>query len=319
MRRGASGINCLIALDKPVGPSSHDVVGKVRRALGERRVGHAGTLDPAASGVLVVGVGQGTRLLGLLALDEKVYEARITFGFETSTDDVEGEVTATAAVPRELLSEPFARAAAGTLVGTLDQVPPAFSAISVGGRRAYERSRAGERVELAARQVRVHEARLLSVEVGDAVSWNVRLRVSKGTYVRSVARDLGRALGSAAHLSALRRVSSGPVGIDLCLGLAELAERGRAVVPGRCLDPLVALGLAVRSLSPDEHTDVVCGRRIAAGLCVERSGSLRAPREGELVSLVSGDALMGVWRRRGDALVSQSTFPAGIMGVRRAG
>ena len=317
MRRGESGINCLLAVDKPIGPSSHDMVGRVRRALGERRVGHAGTLDPAASGVLVVGVGQGTRLMGMLTLDEKAYEARIVFGSETDTDDAEGAVVRTADVPDCLRDEVEARRVVASLVGTHQQVPPAFSAISVDGRRAYDRARSGEEVTLAARPITVHEASLLGVEDGDEVAWSVYLRVSKGTYVRSIARDLGRALGCAAHLGGLRRVSSGPVGIDSCVTVDELDTMGPAIVGERCLDPIAALGYAFRSLGASELEDVRCGRRVDAGLCVDQEGTVRPPRQGEAVSLVSGGMLVGVWRRDGSTLHCEANFPSGITGVGR--
>lgn len=315
MRRGDSGINCLLALDKPVGPSSHDVVGRVRRALGERRVGHAGTLDPDASGVLVVGVGQGARLLGMLTLDEKAYEGRIVFGTETTTDDAEGDVTVTAPVPAELFDEDYARTAVAGLVGELDQVPPAFSAISINGRRAYDRARAGEVVELEPRHVRIHEARLLSVEQGDVCAWNVYVHVSKGTYVRSIARDLGRALGTAAHLDGLRRVASGSITLDECLGLDELDQLREAAIPGRCLDPVRALGYPFWVLSEAEFADVSNGRRVEPGLCVDGHGAIREPARGELVSLVYQGALVGVWRREGAALRCEANFPVGIVGV----
>lgn len=317
MKRGESGINCLFALDKPVGPTSHDVVSRVRRALGERRVGHAGTLDPLASGVLVVGVGQGTRLLGMLTLDEKAYEARIAFGAETTTDDVEGEVSREAVVPPEIVDRAFAEQVVAGLVGTFDQVPPAFSAVSVGGRRAYDRARSGEEVELAPRTVTVHEARLLGVGSEDAPCWDVYLRVSKGTYVRSIARDLGRDLGSAAHLRSLRRVSSGAVDIARCVSLEGLEALGPEAVRERALDPVLALGYPFRVLAPDERADVSFGRQVEAGLCVDTTGVVRPPAHEELVSLVADGSLVGVWRRSGAWLRCEANFPTGITGVGR--
>ena len=246
MRRGTSGINCLLAIDKPLGLTSHDVVSRVRRVLGERRVGHAGTLDPAASGVLVVGVGQATRLLGMLTLDDKRYEARIAFGTQTSTDDVEGEVVLTRPVPERLAEPGVAAAVVASLVGSCDQVPPAYSAISVDGRRAYDRARAGEEVELPVRHVTIHEAALTGVETGDELVWLCSFHVSKGTYVRSIARDLGQSMGTAAHLAGLRRTASGPVGIDACLSLEELEALGPSHVLKRALDN-IRPSLEVRS------------------------------------------------------------------------
>ena len=317
MKRGQSGLNCLLAVDKPVGPSSHDVVNRVRRALGERRVGHAGTLDPAASGVLVVGVGLATRLLGMLTLDEKAYEATICFGAETSTDDAEGEVTRTAAVPAELSDEAFAARSVAALVGSFDQVPPSFSAISVDGRRAYDRARHGEQVELEARHVTIHDARLLSLEVGERVCWTFYCHVSKGTYVRALARDLGREVGSAAHLVSLRRVSSGDVGLTSCLGLEELEAGGLPFAADHCLDPVTALGYPFRTLSASELEDVSFGRRIESGIVFDHAGALREPAQHELVSLVSQGSLVGVWKREGSTLTCEANFPQGIIGVGR--
>lgn len=159
-KRKPSELNLLLAIDKPVGITSHDVVSKVRRALNERRVGHAGTLDPLASGVMIVGVGQATRLLGRITLDRKRYLSRIMFGAETTTDDAEGEVTRTAPMSDDLLSPMFAKQLLADFVGELDQVPPAFSAISVDGVRSYKRARAGEDVELPARTIEVYSADL---------------------------------------------------------------------------------------------------------------------------------------------------------------
>lgn len=310
MRRGESGLNCLIGIDKPQGLTSHDVVSRVRRAVGERRVGHAGTLDPLATGALVVGVGQATRLLGLLTLDVKSYGALISFGRETETDDAEGATRREAPVPDDLADEAFAAAAVAGLVGEVDQVPPAYSAISVGGRRSYDRARAGEQVDLPARHVTILEAGLLGIgrDTDGALAWRVALRVSKGTYIRSIARDLGRSLGTAAHVAELRRTSSGPVGLSACVGLDQLEEGGRACLLERQLDPTVALGLPVRPLVAGELDDVRCGR--ALGL-----GGL-ALAEGDRCSLVADGLLMGVWHRQGRWLRSDATFPAGITGVR---
>ena len=191
--------------------------------MGERRVGHAGTLDPAATGVLVVGIGQATKLLGLLTLDRKGYRATFRLGAETTTDDAEGEVCATADVSPELLEASRAKSELARLVGEVDQVPPRFSAVSVNGRRAYDAARAGEELELAARRVTIHDARLVSVDAEER-TWTVDLDVSKGTYVRSIARDLGRELGCLAHVSELRRTFSGPVSLDACVSLGELAR-----------------------------------------------------------------------------------------------
>ena len=311
MKRGASGINALIAIDKPTGPSSHDIVGRARRILGERRVGHAGTLDPAASGVLLVGVGQATRLMGRLTLDTKSYEARITFGCETDTDDAEGSPTRMAEIPEQLSDPAYAREVLRGLVGKHKQLPPAYSAISVGGKRSYERARAGEPVELEARPIEIFEAELLSVaHEEEALSWDCRLLVSKGTYIRSIARDLGRELASAAHLTVLRRTSSGSVGIADCVTLEVLEALGTEGVSRAFLDPVALLSLPVRHLSASEIVDVACGRRIPVGS--ELTGQLA---QGDEVSLVASSALYGIWKRSGSYLVCSTNFPAGISGV----
>ena len=308
MRRGQSGINCLVAIDKPTGLSSHDVVNRVRRSLGEGRVGHAGTLDPAASGVLVVGVGQGTRLMGLLTADTKSYLARIAFGTETDTDDAEGRVTRTAPVPAEVRSPERAREVLASNVGEADQVPPSFSAISVNGVRSYDRARRGERFELKSRHVTINEASLLAVrEVDGAVCWDCAFTVSKGTYVRSLARDIGRQVGSAAHLSALRRTASGGIGLADCMALGDLEARGADAIADGVLDPVRELGLPVRRLSERELADAACGRRLAN---VDPS----LP-EGGRVCLVRGDMLVGVWVREGSALRCETNLPAGVAGV----
>ncbi len=317
MRRGSSGISCLLAIDKPLGLSSHDVVNRVRRILGERRVGHAGTLDPAASGVLVVGVGQATRLLGMLTLDDKSYVARIAFGTQTTTDDAEGEPIRTAPIPDRLCDGDFARTAVSSLVGEHDQLPPAYSAISVGGRRAYEMARSGDQVELEARHVTIYDAQLLSLDHGEGVLvWDCAFHVSKGTYIRSIARDLGTSLGTAAHLCALQRVSSGPIGLARCLSLEQLELAGAGHVMEHALDPTIALGHPIHRLSEGDLQCVMVGRPFACPPTVSDRGEMRPARPGEPVSLVSEGRLMGVWERRGSRLCSKATFPEGVGGVR---
>ena len=305
MARRPSAFSALIAIDKPAGCTSHDVVSRVRRAVGEKRVGHAGTLDPAATGVLVVGIGQATKLLGLLTLDRKGYRATFQLGSETTTDDAEGEVTATAEVPRELLDPTRAAAAVAALVGEHDQVPPSFSAVSVNGRRAYDAARAGEALELKARRVRVFGAELLGVDP-DARTWELDLDVSKGTYIRSIARDLGRDLGCRAHVGALARTFAGPVTLADCVSLDELEAGGVELVHERCLDPVAALGLPARELALEEVPDVMCGRRIEAG----------GVAHGQRVALTFGDGLVGIWRCDARHLVCESNFPQAIEGVR---
>ncbi|MCH4180943.1 MAG: tRNA pseudouridine(55) synthase TruB [Atopobiaceae bacterium] len=287
--------------------TSHDVVGRVRRALGEQRVGHAGTLDPEASGVLVVGVGQATRIMGLLTQERKSYETRILFGAETSTDDAEGEVVRRSDVPSRLSGEADAIDALAGMVGTYDQVPPSYSAISVGGRRAYDRARAGEVFELDSRSVSILSASLQGIGHQDGdLFWDCAFTVSKGCYIRSIARDLGRTCGTAAHVVSLRRTSSGPCDLGRCTTLDLLGQLGPARVAEVALDPTWALGYPTHALDEAGLADVRCGR------------PLDAPMElgdGGMCSLVCGGLLYGVWYKDGPRLVSKATFPDGIIGV----
>lgn len=316
MKRNASGISRLLAIDKPRGLSSHDVVNRVRRILGERRVGHAGTLDPDASGVLVVGVGPATRLLGMLTLDDKRYLARIAFGSETDTDDAEGAVVRTADVPARLHEEAVARVVVESLAGSFEQIPPAYSAISVNGKRAYDRARSGEAVALPARPVTIYEAHLRCVEAGEPLVWDCDFHVSKGTYIRSVARDLGRSMGTAAHLCGLQRTASGPIGIDQCLTLEELEQLGPARVSERALDPVAALELARHELNDYELAAAAVGKHFTCRRVVDAGGLERPAREGERICLISGSRLMGVWEVHGGRVSSVANFTEGIGGVR---
>lgn len=314
-KRKPSELNLLLAVDKPVGITSHDVVSKVRRSLDERRVGHAGTLDPLASGVMIVGVGQATRLLGRITLDRKRYLARIMFGSETTTDDAEGEPTRTAPMKDDLLSPMFAAGVLREFLGEQEQVPPAYSAISVNGVRSYRRARAGEDVELPARTVEVYAADLVAVdEVDGHAVWTASFDVSKGTYIRSLARDIGRAAGSAAHVADLRRTASGPITSGMCLRMEDLsAERARA----SALDPASVLGLPVRGLSDDEADAVLNGRAISARPVPSAGASVPELREGRLCALAHGGLLRAVARVEGGLLRMETVFPQGIEGVAR--
>jgi tRNA pseudouridine55 synthase len=218
---GPSG---LVVVDKPAGITSHDVVARVRRLAGTRKVGHAGTLDPMATGVLVVGVERATRLLGHLMLTDKSYDATVRLGAATTTDDAEGEVVSTASTAH--LPESEVRAVLGEFTGDLLQVPTSVSAIKVDGKRAHQRVREGEQVELAPRPVTVHELVVHDVRRGpDVVDVDLSLRCTSGTYVRAIARDAGARLGVGGHLTALRRTAVGPYGLDVARTLDELAER----------------------------------------------------------------------------------------------
>ncbi|MFF3560299.1 tRNA pseudouridine(55) synthase TruB [Streptomyces sp. NPDC002574] len=220
----------LVIVDKPGGMTSHDVVARLRRLAGTRRVGHAGTLDPMATGVLVIGVEKATRLLGHLALTRKEYEATIRLGQTTVTDDAEGEITA--AVPAGAVSREAVDAGIAALTGDIMQVPSKVSAIKVNGVRSYARVRGGEDFELAARPVTVSSFVVRDVrrEGDDLVDVDVTVECSSGTYIRALARDLGAGLGVGGHLTALRRTRVGPYGAGLARTLEELAE-SFAVLP----------------------------------------------------------------------------------------
>jgi tRNA pseudouridine55 synthase len=232
MTRAQQTPSGLVIVDKPGGLTSHGVVSRMRRLAGTRRVGHAGTLDPMATGVLVIGVEKATRLLGHLALTEKEYAGTIRLGQSTVTDDAEGEVTGTASaagVTREAVDAGIA-----ALTGPIQQVPSKVSAIKVNGVRSYTRVREGEDFELAARPVTVHSFTVREVrtpqDAPDLLDVDVTVVCSSGTYIRALARDLGAALGTGGHLTALRRTRVGPYAIDGAHTLEQL-EESLAVLP----------------------------------------------------------------------------------------
>jgi tRNA pseudouridine55 synthase len=314
MKRQSSGLNMLVGVNKPVGMTSHDVVARARRALGESRVGHAGTLDPLASGVMVLGVGQATRLLSMATAHDKRYLARVVFGCETATDDAEGAPTVQAPAPARALDEAWAAGQMGLLLAMTSQVPPAYSAVQVGGVRAYAAAREGAPLELAERAIAVYGAQLVAVgEEGGAPYWDVALHVSKGTYVRSLARDLGRALGSAAHVGALMRTASGPVALTSCCDLDALAAGGPDAL--RPLDPVGVLGFARVQVSPDDVRALRDGKRLSA----PRTDGGRALRfdDGKQVAFVYDGHLYAVGRKEAAALVPTAVFPSGVAGVAR--
>jgi tRNA pseudouridine55 synthase len=245
----------LLVLDKPAGWTSHDVVARVRRLAGTKRVGHAGTLDPMATGVLVLGIEKATRLLGHLTLHSKRYDATLVLGVTTSTDDAEGSVVSR--VDPAGVDAAAVRAAAAALVGPLSQVPPAVSAISVGGVRSYARARRGEDVTLAPRAVVVHAFDVLAVR-GPVV--DVAVHCGPGTYVRALARDLGAALGVGAHLTALRRTASGPYALP-APALDDVERDGVAahLVP---LDDAARAAFPVLTVGAEDARRVLTGVRL---------------------------------------------------------
>ncbi|WP_068185039.1 tRNA pseudouridine(55) synthase TruB [Mycobacterium sp. UM_CSW] len=249
----------IVVVDKPAGMTSHDVVGRCRRIFATRRVGHAGTLDPMATGVLVIGVERATKILGLLTGASKSYAATIRLGQTTSTEDAEGEVLQSVSAAH-VTDEEIAAAVAG-LRGDIEQVPSAVSAIKVEGRRAYRLVREGQMVELAARPVRIDRFEVLRVQRHDEdVDVDVEVDCSSGTYIRALARDLGAALGVGGHLTALRRTRVGRFSLDQAHTLDDLAEAPRLTLT---LDDACLLMFPRRDLSAGEALAAGNGRALA--------------------------------------------------------
>ena len=252
----------LVVVDKPGGMTSHDVVSRVRRIAGTRRVGHAGTLDPMATGVLVLGINRATRLLGHLTLTDKGYDATIRLGVATVTDDAEGEVTATG--DASAVTDQAILRGVAALTGSIQQVPSAVSAIKVGGERAYQKVRAGDDVRLAARPVTVSAFDVLAIRrEGEVVDVDVHVECSSGTYVRALARDLGAGLGVGGHLTMLRRTRVGPYGLDQARSLDALAE-SFALLP---------IAAAARAAFPVRELDADQARVVAHGGWLPAAGA----------------------------------------------
>lgn len=253
----------ILVCDKPAGPTSHDVVARVRLLTRQRRVGHAGTLDPPATGVLVLTLGRATRLLPYLPLEPKRYLATIRFGSATDTLDATGDVTAT----MDAAHLDATRVAAGLagFVGELDQIPPMVSAVKVAGERLYAKARRGEEVERAPRRVTVHALDLLGFTDGPTPVARVDVTCSGGTYVRALADDLGRALGTVAHLAALRRTAVGAFneGFAHTLPALEAATEDGSLA-SLVVDPAVAMApVGTRALGADEAAALSVGRSLA--------------------------------------------------------
>ncbi len=268
----------LVLVDKPAGWTSHDVVAKVRRLAGTRRVGHAGTLDPMATGVLILGVDRATRLLGHLALHDKEYDATIRLGRSTTTDDREGEpIGADAEGEATKLTDSEIATVMRSMTGDIEQIPSAVSAIKVDGVRAYKRVRDGEAIELKARAVTVEAFDIVERRGAEL---DVRVRCSTGTYVRALARDLGIALGVGGHLTALRRTRSGPYRIDEACSLDSL-EASFTTLP---LAEAVAGAFPRIDVSEEDAVRIAHGQRLALAVAASPSGVF-AP-DGRVVALV---------------------------------
>jgi tRNA pseudouridine55 synthase len=274
----------LVVVDKPAGMTSHDVVGRCRRIFGTRKVGHAGTLDPMATGVLVVGIERATKILGLLTATDKSYAGTIRLGQTTSTEDAEGEILQ--AVSVEGVTSGQIDAAVGALRGEVDQIPSAVSAVKVGGQRAYKLAREGQAVELAPRKVRIDRFEVMAVRRHDGlVDVDVEVDCSSGTYIRALARDVGAALGVGGHLTALRRTRVGRFGLDEARTLDELSDRPRL---SYSLDDACLQSFPRRDLTADEAEDTRHGRRLKpAG--IDGVYAATAP-DGNVIALLKDDA-----------------------------
>lgn len=286
----------LILLDKPSGPTSHDMVYAVRRGAGQKRVGHAGTLDPLATGLLVMCLGPATRLSEYLAGKDKRYTARLRLGQATNTYDSQGEVTATSDVIPERAA---VEAALAGFRGAQQQVPPAFSAIKRGGQKAYDLARRGETVVLDARRVVFHSIELVDWRAPELV---LDVHCSAGTYIRSLAHDLGQGLGCGAHLSGLRRTASGSLSVDLAVPLDRLQAaftRGDWRQYLRPADSALSDWPLV-TLTADEAARVQRGQIVpfesaTAGLAPDQLGRAYNPA-GEFIAVLRADLSAGVWR-----------------------
>lgn len=293
--------NGILLVDKAEGWTSHDVVAKARRALGTRKVGHAGTLDPMATGLLLLGAGPATRLLTHLVGLDKTYLTTIRLGYSTVTDDREGE-TARVAEPghiAELARHPvWLHEAVAALTGDIKQKPSAVSAIKVDGRRAYDRVRAGEQVELTKRPVTIHEfsigePRMLTIrdEDGheiDVLEIDATVRCSSGTYVRALARDLGAALDVGGHLTALRRTAVGPFTVDQAASNEALADGGIGREALLTPTDVAARLFPVLRLTPQQEIDLGHGKRLDLphGQCENTPLAAAIAEDGRLVGLV---------------------------------
>jgi len=288
----------LVIIDKPAGMTSHDVVARIRRLAGTKRVGHAGTLDPMATGVLVIGIEKATRLLGHLMLTEKEYAGTIRLGQSTTTDDADGEPLPAAeetsqaggadhtggsgsAAPHSekvtaaTISPATLRSALAAFTGEISQVPPGISAIKVNGKRAYHLTRSGAAPELAARTVTVRRLELLAIRpVGELLDIDVEVTCSSGTYIRAIARDLGTALGTGGHLTALRRTRVGPYLIGAARTLDQLADSFEFIP----LAQAAAASFARRDLTTQE------ARLVSHGVRVPASGDLAAQAADSVVA-----------------------------------
>lgn len=283
-------LNGILVVAKSPGPTSHDIVALVRRLTGVRRVGHGGTLDPFAAGVLPVFVGHATRLVEYHLGDDKEYRALVSFGARSTTDDLDGELTPTGSAPTREMVE----AALVSFRGEIEQIPPDYSAVRVAGRKAYELARHGEKPELRARRVTIHRFELTDWDGSEAARpvAKVEVRCSAGTYIRALARDLGEQLGSGAHLAALTRTASGPFRLDQARPLDEVRS---VLAEGRAAEILLPMDTGLESypvltVGDQEVTSLARGQQLRRGRETSADGLVRVFDEsGRLVAIARVD------------------------------
>ncbi|HSK22655.1 MAG TPA: tRNA pseudouridine(55) synthase TruB [Egicoccus sp.] len=298
-RRSPDDIDGVLVVDKPAGPTSHDVVQVVRRAAGQKRVGHTGTLDPAATGVLVVCLGRATKLVQYLQAGHKTYAAQMVLGVVTSSQDADGEVlsrTSAAALDEQRVCEVLTR-----FQGEIDQVPPMVSAVKVGGRRLHELARRGEEVERESRRVIIHDLMLDAYDDRtdpDHPRVSFLVTCSAGTYVRTLAHDIGEALGVGASLMSLRRVANGPFGLEDAHDLDTIRAAGETGdLPGLLLAPEAAVARALPMVDVD---DADLALAMAQG-----KPALDAQGRDGIYAVTFGERLLGIYRDRGDRARSE--------------
>ena len=261
VKRGSSGLSCVVGIHKEPTLSSHDVVNRCRWIFSEKRVGHAGTLDPAASGVLLVCVGPATRLNPYLSAHDKTYRFKVCFGSATDTDDAEGRIIDKKPIPHCLSDVEYAQKVLAALVGKNTQKPPVYSAIKIDGERAYKTARSGKIPQLAYREIEIYSAKLVSIDsdFSQCLTWEIIVKVSKGSYIRSLARDLGESLGTCAHVCELERIASGSLSLEKCINLEALEQSPQNFY----LDPVFLLGYKYAHLNEAQSISVKNGSALS--------------------------------------------------------
>lgn len=278
----AAVVSGLILVDKPAGWTSHDVVSRTRKIAGTRKVGHAGTLDPMATGMLVIGFNKATRLLTYIVDTTKTYRATIRLGHNTTTDDADGEIVQTRLANAVTVDD--IRHAIANLTGTIQQVPSAVSAIKIDGKRAYQRVREGETVEIPAREVTIQRFNIETIrraQDGKTIDIDVEVVCTPGTYIRALARDIGETLQTGGYLTALRRTAVGPYHVDDAVTLEQLGHEFRYIG----ISMAAAKLFPARTVSAAEATDLVHGRRVAASESTELLAAHL--NNGQLIALIA--------------------------------